>query len=655
MPSSNWMNDPNGPFYDTTFQVFHFFYQYLTPREWGHAISHNLVDWTILDVALNYSDAWYTDIDGEPGVYSGSATVLPSMEGAVVPWLSASVPTNNMIVLATPKNLSDPQFSRWAWDTKNPVIFAGNATNEADDQLPPPGRDPTEFWICGSEDTVERYCMAYATQLSEGCPCSNISGMVVFSAIYNSSLAPTSGAFSSWRNEGYLANDTDGAVMWECVDFYPIFPGTSSSNIWLLKYSIGPGPSYEKPWGNPGPRDYYVTGYYDPLQQNVVGFKPDPEQWDLAMARDETMSLDVGAFYASKTLYAGASNLSKGEGPERILWGWLPEERYTTSSGEPYGWAGVQSLPRTIIPYQIHSGAGAWSIRTPVLDLVLQQLRENRTTIAAFNITSPVYTDTETVALNEVAGQQLEITVSIGAVGMQLGDECGLRVLSSLDEIYPDAETDSYRSSVMAEAEAEAHPVEYTEVYTTFTASNHSLPVVDGVKLVVDPAMSCANASEGVNRTASSTASLLFADSSEQSSSPHSISFVVVVDHSVVESFLACGRRVNTRRVYPSLPSKSVRVQAFARCNGHDDCTCRFLNITAWTLRNATIRDSSTPPAPEVSTGDSVAGLENWAIALVVCGVITVAGGVIIAAIIVWKMKLKAGDSTNLLATVSQQ
>jgi hypothetical protein len=169
LPQSNWMNDPNGPFYDSSTGYHHLFYQYLTPRTWGHAISVNLIDWEILPTALNYTDVPYTQVPGQtPGVYSGSATFL---------LLSASTPT--------------------------------------------------------------------------------------------------------------------------------------SENIWIMKYSIGPGASYDLPWGSPGPRDYYLTGTYSP-ETNLIEFVRDPIQWDAAMNRSTLLAFDVGAFYASKSVYL----------PEvgRILW-----------------------------------------------------------------------------------------------------------------------------------------------------------------------------------------------------------------------------------------------------------------------------------------------------------------------------------------------
>jgi sucrose-6-phosphate hydrolase SacC (GH32 family) len=99
LPSSNWINDPNGPFYDESTSLFHLMYQYQTPRQWGHAVSTNLIDWEILDIALNYSDAWYTEVTpSSKGVYSGSASkIFNSYNNINDIWLSVSTPTNDMV------------------------------------------------------------------------------------------------------------------------------------------------------------------------------------------------------------------------------------------------------------------------------------------------------------------------------------------------------------------------------------------------------------------------------------------------------------------------------------------------------------------------------------------------------------------------------
>ena len=229
--------------YDDDTGLYHLMYQYLTPRVWGHAVSSNMADWQILDTALNYTSTWYTQVPGEtPGVYSGSATkIMTNLSDRAQIWLSASTPTNDMMILAYPSNTTDINLENWTWDSENPVLYANN---DPENSGIPPGRDPTEFWRCG-EEADGRWCAGYATQLSEGCPCSNISGMAIFSSQFNSNVPLSSISWGEWEFEGYMLNDTAGAVMWECVDFFPMNNDTSQfeETVWVFKYSIGPGPS----------------------------------------------------------------------------------------------------------------------------------------------------------------------------------------------------------------------------------------------------------------------------------------------------------------------------------------------------------------------------------------------------------------------------
>lgn len=566
IPESNWMNDPNAPFYDAETGLYHLMYQYLTPRVWGHAISTNMADWTILNVALNYDEEWYTQVPGEtPGVYSGSATIMRGTgEDRSQVWLSASTPTNDMMLLAHPSDLSDPWLERWTWDSLNPVIFANN-TNSL-----PPGRDPTEFWPCGNEND-SRWCVAYATQESEGCPCSGYSAIVVFSSVFNASAPMSHESWSAWKFEGYMLNDTADAVMWECVDFFPIDndgnPFTES--VWVMKYSIGPGPSYDVPWGNPGSRDYYVTGLYDPV--SLIGFQVNSELWDAAMMRSTEVALDVGAFYASKTFLS--------ESFDRILWGWLPEERPTDSNGDPFGWAGAMSLPRQVLPYV---NDGIWMIRTPPVEAVLQSIRMSGTSKTNIEVGTGVY-----ATLNDIEGQQLEFQLGIRAVGMSNGDECGIRVLSSLDSGLDFAE--------------------YTDIGIKFHVDSGT-GVVNSVSLFVDPSMSCADSSSEVNRTIVFAAPLQI----DMLDDYLTVDVQVIVDHSVVEAFIGDGRRAITRRVYPTNPTKSTGVQLYAKCNASGACgQCMFSTVQSWTMR-------STNGGASSGSDDKKFEVKSWEIALVI-------------------------------------
>ena len=72
-PAQNWMNDPNGMFYDSEAQLWHLYYQYNPngttwgPMHWAHATSADLLTWQEQPVAL-YPDSLGT-------IFSGSCVI----------------------------------------------------------------------------------------------------------------------------------------------------------------------------------------------------------------------------------------------------------------------------------------------------------------------------------------------------------------------------------------------------------------------------------------------------------------------------------------------------------------------------------------------------------------------------------------------------
>ena len=317
-----------------------------------------------------------------------------------------------------------------------------------------------------------------------------------------------------------------------------------------------------------------MTGVYDPSMPS--NFVVDEILWEKAMQRDAEVVIDVGSFYASKTF------LSPQYG--RLLWGWLPEERLTDAHGAPFGWAGVMSLPREIIPYK---SGNSWLIRTPPLEAVVDNLRESTTTYEVITVgNNNFYT------VDGAAGQQLEIRVHISTTSVVSGGECGVRVLSS--------------------AASNIDSPEYSDVGIEFAFDN--IGVIRAAALYVDASMSCSNSTAKVNRTKLSSGSL----DSIYFSDPETVEIQVIVDHSVIEAFLEGGRRAVTRRVYPSDPTKSIEVQAFSKCPGEGTCgQCTFTNLTLSVLRSVDIIDSL-DSATDSSNNDDESNLEDWEISLIV-------------------------------------
>ncbi|MFT8424195.1 MAG: bacterial Ig-like domain-containing protein, partial [Liquorilactobacillus sp.] len=80
-PSENWMNDPNGLFYDSTTGLYNLYYQYNPDgnewgnMSWGHAVSKDTINWTQEDVAIpvltnqSWEDFTYTNTTGDLAQY----------------------------------------------------------------------------------------------------------------------------------------------------------------------------------------------------------------------------------------------------------------------------------------------------------------------------------------------------------------------------------------------------------------------------------------------------------------------------------------------------------------------------------------------------------------------------------------------------------
>ncbi|KAH7426487.1 hypothetical protein KP509_10G003300 [Ceratopteris richardii] len=308
-PTKNWMNDPNGLMYYKGY--YHLFYQW-NPYgavwgtiTWGHAVSTDMLQWHILDVALA-PDQWY-DING---CWTGSATFVAANRPVLIytGWTNISSSVEHKIqvqAVAVPHDSEDPLLQKWIKVNDNPILVAPIGID------PTEFRDPTTAWI-GADG---KWRMVVGSKRKED-------GVAL---LYRSS------DFLHWHKAEDPLHSVVDTGMWECPDFYPVSIGgqngldTSVNGpdvIHVLKASL----ANDK-------HDYYVVGTYN---SDYDTFTPADSSHNVGIG----LRYDYGKFYASKTFYDSA----KGR---RILFGWVNESS-SAKNDIVKGWSSLQGFPRKI-------------------------------------------------------------------------------------------------------------------------------------------------------------------------------------------------------------------------------------------------------------------------------------------------------------------
>lgn len=306
-PQRNWMNDPNGLVYFAG--EYHLFYQYNPHGDqwghmsWGHAVSHDLVTWEELAVAI-------PEQDGEM-IFSGSI---------IVDWNNVSGLGNGkeppLLAYYTGFDAeADIQRQCLAYSHDRGRTFSFYAGNPVIDLGMAHFRDPKVFWHALSSAWVMVVALSREHKVQ----------FYRSTDLFNWSLA---GAFGP-------AGATSG--QWECPDLMPVPLENDPSQIrWVLKVDV------DAAFVGGGSGAQYFVGDFDGRD-----FIVDP-----ACADGDTV--DFGPdFYAA---------ISWGELPPEQsgpLWvGWMSNHQtgrfYPTAP-----WRGAQSLPRTLFVFE---EAGRWKL-----------------------------------------------------------------------------------------------------------------------------------------------------------------------------------------------------------------------------------------------------------------------------------------------------
>lgn len=218
-PPANWMNDPNGLVYYKG--EYHLFYQYHPhscvwgPMHWGHAISHDLVNWEHLPIAL------HPDENGT--IFSGSAVVDWENTAGFGKEALIAIFTYKMNYKET-QNLaySTDNGRTWTKYTGNPVIPAPDPLSDC--------RDPKVFWH------KDHWVMLLAAK-----------DRILFYA---------SRDLKQWKQTGIFGNGFGSTVgVWETPELFqlPVEKGTR----WVLSVGVSDG----APAGGSGTQ--YFIGDFD--------------------------------------------------------------------------------------------------------------------------------------------------------------------------------------------------------------------------------------------------------------------------------------------------------------------------------------------------------------------------------------------------------
>jgi fructan beta-fructosidase len=299
-PDSMWMNDPNGLVYHKG--VYHLFYQYYPhatvwgPMHWGHAISHDLVHWKHLPIAL-YPDSLGYIFSGSAVVDQNNTSGLGTKEN---PAIVAIFAYHNPILEKSGSNkfqyigmaYSLDNGKTWTKYTKNPIVPNPGVRDFRDSKVM--WYAQTHQWIMtiAAGDEVQFYASSNLLQWK-----------------FQSSFGKSIGAHGG---------------VWECPDLFPLNVNGTKQTKWVLLVSINPGGP------NGGSATQYFVGKFNGYQ-----FSPDDTniRW-----------IDYG-----KDDYAGVtwSDIPANDG-RRIFLGWMSNWQYGTQV-PTVKWRSTMTFPRALL------------------------------------------------------------------------------------------------------------------------------------------------------------------------------------------------------------------------------------------------------------------------------------------------------------------
>ncbi|XP_024537264.1 acid beta-fructofuranosidase [Selaginella moellendorffii] len=445
------------------------------------------------------------------------------------------LPNGQVIMLYTGSTNASVQVQNLALplNTSDPLLREWIKIPENPILVPPPGiapkdfRDPTTAWL--EADGLWRIAIGAKK------------GRAGLALIYKTF------DFLHWELEEEYLHTVQGTGMWECIDFYPVSTATSNgldtSKVQtneLTKHILKASLDDDK-------HDYYAIGLYSESSHTWI---PDALDNDVGLG----LRYDYGKYYASKTFFD-----SKHQ--KRILWGWANESD-SLQDDIRKGWSSVQTLPRILY---LDNLTGTNLIQWPIEEV--EALRHDK--VSRSNV---LLKGGDVVEVDAAQGAQLDIEV-----GFEYPDASKLDALPE-SEIYDCSQGGATHRGVYGPfgllVLAEDKLQEMTAVYFYMTLKR------DGsweTRVCSDQSRS--SLEPGIDTTVYGT---LF----HRLPTEDSLSLRVIVDHSIVETFVQGGRACITSRVYPTLATGD-KARLFMFNNGTQPVFVK--NLDAWKMRSTTL------------------------------------------------------------------
>ncbi|XWS38525.1 hypothetical protein CRYUN_Cryun19dG0138700 [Craigia yunnanensis] len=317
--------------------------------------------------------------------------------------------------------------------------------------------------------------------------------------------------FINYEKLDGLLHTVPGTGMWECVDFFPVSKTEENG----LDTSInGPGVKHVVKVSLDDDRhDYHAIGTYHEKNGTWI---PDQPEIDAGIG----VRYDYGIYYAAKTFYDQNKN-------RRVLWGWIGESD-SEAADMKKGWASVQGIPRTIL---FDKKTGTNLLQWPVEEIESLRLKGNefnQVTVQAGSV----------VPLDVGSAAQLDIIAEFEIDKEALEKATGSNVTFSCETSGGAAERGAFGPFGLLVL-ADKCLSEQTSVYFYITKGS-------------DGNLRTFFCNDQSRSSAASDVDKQIYGSFVPVQKGENLSFRILVDHSIIESFAQGGRTVITSRVYPT-------------------------------------------------------------------------------------------------------